>query len=149
MPQGGTRTDQDSDQNMIDKSINFEQRDMHKSMPLIKGCFLLALGVGAWGAGLLIPFAGTYSDQDATDTGDICQRDLATLRQTFRVECPLFALVCGWLAFLPSVHPAVAWMAFGFLGALPIQYMPLLVASFPAHYAGRVSTSPGSLAARR
>lgn len=53
----------------------------------------------------------------------------------------LFALVCGWLAFLPAFHPAVAWMAFGFLGALPIQYMPLLVASFPAHYAGRVSTS--------
>lgn len=53
----------------------------------------------------------------------------------------LFALVCGWLAFLPSFHPAVAWALFGFLGALPIQYMPLMVASFPAHYAGRVSTS--------
>jgi len=53
----------------------------------------------------------------------------------------LFAMVCGWLAFAPSFHPAVAWMLFGFLGALPIQYMPLMVASFPAHYAGRVSTS--------
>ncbi len=53
----------------------------------------------------------------------------------------LFALVCGWLAFLPGFHPAVAWPLFGFLGALPIQYMPLMVASFPAHYAGRVSTS--------
>jgi MFS family permease len=53
----------------------------------------------------------------------------------------LFAAVCGWIAFVPSAHPAVAWVAFGFLGACPIQYMPLMVASFPAHYAGRVSTS--------
>src|SRR5258708_2922765 len=57
------------------------------------------------------------------------------------ITSTLFAGVCGWLAYLPSFHPAAAWMAFGFLGALPIQYMPLLVASFPAHYAGRVSTS--------
>jgi MFS family permease len=53
----------------------------------------------------------------------------------------LFALVCGWLALLPSFHPAIAWPLFGFLGACPIQYMPLMVSSFPAHYAGRVSTS--------
>ena len=53
----------------------------------------------------------------------------------------LFAAVCGWIAFVPAFHPAVAWIAFGFLGACPIQYMPLMVASFPAHYAGRVSTS--------
>jgi hypothetical protein len=53
----------------------------------------------------------------------------------------LFATVCGWLAFLPSFHPALAWPLFGFLGACPIQYMPLMVSSFPAHYAGRVSTS--------
>ena len=53
----------------------------------------------------------------------------------------LFAMVCGWLAFLPSFQPALAWILFGFLGALPIQYMPLMVSAFPAHYAGRVSTS--------
>jgi MFS family permease len=53
----------------------------------------------------------------------------------------LFAIVCGWIAFVPSFLPAAAWIAFGFLGACPIQYMPLMVASFPAHYAGRVSTS--------
>jgi hypothetical protein len=35
----------------------------------------------------------------------------------------------------------VAWPLFGFLGACPIQYMPLMVSSFPAPYAGRVSTS--------
>ena len=57
------------------------------------------------------------------------------------ITSTLFALVCGWLAFLPSFHPAVAWLLFGFLGALPIQYMPLMVSAFPAHYAGRVSTS--------
>ena len=39
----------------------------------------------------------------------------------------LFALVCGWLAFLPSFDPVLAWMLFGFLGACPIQYMPLMV----------------------
>lgn len=53
----------------------------------------------------------------------------------------LFALVCGWLAFLPPLHPLLPWALFGFLGALPIQYMPVMVASFPHNYAGRVSTS--------
>jgi MFS family permease len=58
----------------------------------------------------------------------------------------LFAVVCGWLAFLPSFHPAVAWPLFGFLGACPIQYMPVMVASFPTHYAGRVTTSSNLVA---
>jgi MFS family permease len=53
----------------------------------------------------------------------------------------LFALVCAWIAFLPSFHPVAAWLLFGFLGAYPIQYMPLLARSFPPQYAGRVSTS--------
>jgi MFS family permease len=53
----------------------------------------------------------------------------------------LFALVCGWIAFLPPIHPAIPWMLFGFLGACPIQYMPVMVSSFPPDYAGRVSTS--------
>ena len=53
----------------------------------------------------------------------------------------LFALVCGWIAFLPPIHPLLPWALFGFLGALPIQYMPVMVASFPHTYAGRVSTS--------
>jgi MFS family permease len=57
------------------------------------------------------------------------------------ITSSLFALVCGWLAFLPAFHPAVAWPLFGFLGACPIQYMPLMVSSFPPHYAGRVTTS--------
>ncbi len=53
----------------------------------------------------------------------------------------LFALVCGWLAFLPAAYPAIPWVLFGFLGACPIQYMPVMVQAFPTHYAGRVSTS--------
>jgi len=53
----------------------------------------------------------------------------------------LFALVCGWLAFVPPTDPLIPWMLFGFLGACPIQYMPLMVSSFPPAYAGRVSTS--------
>jgi MFS family permease len=53
----------------------------------------------------------------------------------------LFTLVCGWLAFLPPVWPVLPWLLFGFLGAYPIQFMPLLARSFPPHLAGRVSTS--------
>lgn len=53
----------------------------------------------------------------------------------------LFALVCAWIAFMPSFEPVAAWLLFGFLGAYPIQYMPLLARSFPPQYAGRVSTS--------
>lgn len=53
----------------------------------------------------------------------------------------LFALICGWLAFLPPGNPLIPWMLFGFLGACPIQYMPVMVSSFPQAYAGRVSTS--------
>lgn len=53
----------------------------------------------------------------------------------------LFALVTGWLAFAPPANPVLPWMLFGFLGAYPIQYFPVVMASFPADYAGRVSTS--------
>jgi MFS family permease len=53
----------------------------------------------------------------------------------------LFALTCGWLAFAPPANPLLPWMMFGFLGACPIQYMPVMVVSFPPHYAGRVTTS--------
>jgi predicted MFS family arabinose efflux permease len=53
----------------------------------------------------------------------------------------LFTLVVGWLAFLPPANPAIPWMLFGFLGAYPIQYFPVVIAAFPSEYAGRVSTS--------
>ena len=53
----------------------------------------------------------------------------------------LFALVVGWLAFLPPANAAIPWMLFGFLGAYPIQYYPVIMAAFPPDYVGRVSTS--------
>ncbi len=53
----------------------------------------------------------------------------------------LFALDCGWLAFAPPANPLIPWLLFGFLGACPIQYMPVMVGSFPQAYAGRASTS--------
>lgn len=53
----------------------------------------------------------------------------------------LFALVCGWIAFAAPADPTVPWLLFGFLGALPIQYMPIMVGAFPQEHAGRVSTS--------
>ena len=40
-------------------------------------------------------------------------------------------MICGWLAFLPSFEPVLAWLLFGFLGACPIQYMTVMVAAFP------------------
>jgi hypothetical protein len=43
---------------------------------------------------LLLPFAGTDSDQDAVSTGDALQRDLAATREGLKVECPHVALVC-------------------------------------------------------
>src|SRR5262245_14259531 len=43
---------------------------------------------------VLLPYAATDSDDDATQTGDILRRDLETLRRGLRVHCPLFALVC-------------------------------------------------------
>jgi MFS family permease len=53
----------------------------------------------------------------------------------------LFALVCGWIAFLPPIHPLLPWTLFGFLGACAIQYLPVMAAAFPPDYAGRVTTS--------
>ena len=57
----------------------------------------------------------------------------------------LFALVCGWLAFAPPANPLIPWMLFGFLGALPIQFLPVMVGAFPRNQAGRVSTSSNLL----
>jgi hypothetical protein len=45
---------------------------------------------------VLIPFAGTDNDQDATDTGMVCQEDLSAARSVLRVHCPVFALVCDF-----------------------------------------------------
>src|SRR5262249_54497214 len=43
---------------------------------------------------LLVPFGGTDTEEDASQTGAICQYDLTTVRKAFQVSCPTFALVC-------------------------------------------------------
>lgn len=42
----------------------------------------------------LIPLAATDSDEDANATGDLCARDLSTVRRALQTFCPLFVLVC-------------------------------------------------------
>jgi hypothetical protein len=42
---------------------------------------------------LLVPYAATESDEDATQTADICQRELASARQALHVYCPVFGLL--------------------------------------------------------
>jgi len=43
---------------------------------------------------LLLPIHSTDTDADANQAGLVCQRDLATVAETFRVRCPLMTLVC-------------------------------------------------------
>ena len=45
---------------------------------------------------LLIPVAATNSDLLATRVGLLCQRDLAMVRQSMPVRCPVYALVCDF-----------------------------------------------------
>jgi predicted MFS family arabinose efflux permease len=86
-------------------------------------------------AAMTLGFAASGLIADALrrrGVADLASANVATL---------LFTLVVGWLAFAPPVHPAVPWMLFGFLGAYPIQYFPVIIAAFPPSYAGRASTS--------
>jgi hypothetical protein len=50
---------------------------------------------------LLVPFGSSDTDHDAQQTGEIIQRDLATVQRVLKVHCPLFALVCD-LETLPG-----------------------------------------------
>jgi hypothetical protein len=43
---------------------------------------------------VLIPWAATETDDDAQQTGTICQRDIALARQVFQLHYPILALVC-------------------------------------------------------
>lgn len=43
---------------------------------------------------VLLPLTATDTDQDAFDTGNACQRDLAILRQRLGVHVPVFGMVC-------------------------------------------------------
>ena len=90
---------------------------------------LFTTAVMTVGFALSGPLVGAFRRVGLSDFGSV------------RLFSFLFTLVCGWLAFLPAVQPVTAWAVFGFLGACCIQYMPVMVQAFPAHYAGRVSTS--------
>jgi hypothetical protein len=52
---------------------------------------------------VLVPFAGTDSDEDANQTGGVIQYDLATLRRAFRLNFPTFAMVCD-IERVPGFH---------------------------------------------
>ncbi|HEY7425936.1 MAG TPA: type VI secretion protein IcmF/TssM N-terminal domain-containing protein [Gemmataceae bacterium] len=60
---------------------------------------------------LLVPFAGTDSEQDATYTAEALQRDLAVTASALQVDCPHYALVCdletasGFSEFLQRFAP--------------------------------------------
>jgi type VI protein secretion system component VasK len=43
---------------------------------------------------LLVPLAGSDTEDDTNQTGAICQLDLTTARQALQVQCPVFALIC-------------------------------------------------------
>jgi hypothetical protein len=43
---------------------------------------------------LLLPIAATDTKEDADQTGALSQHDLATVRRTLQVHCPLFTMVC-------------------------------------------------------
>lgn len=42
----------------------------------------------------LVPWVACASDTEAQETGRICQRELNTLREVLKVQCPVIALVC-------------------------------------------------------
>ena len=56
---------------------------------------------------LLIPLAATRGDEEASQVGLICQRDLATVREATQVCCPVVALVCE-LETLPGFRELIA-----------------------------------------
>lgn len=43
---------------------------------------------------LLVPYAATGSEQFASDTAELCKRDLETVRKGFQLLCPRIALLC-------------------------------------------------------
>jgi hypothetical protein len=49
---------------------------------------------GVDGLLVLVPFAATDTEADATQTGEICQRDLAAARRGLGVHCPRLVMFC-------------------------------------------------------
>ena len=58
-----------------------------------------------------LPAAGTETDEEANQTGRICQRELNAAQDILQVNCPLFTLVCdmdgvpGFAAFVKRFTP--------------------------------------------
>src|SRR5262245_50195918 len=50
---------------------------------------------------VLAPIGGTDTSYDAQQTAEICARDLATVRQMLKMQCPIFVLACD-LEALPG-----------------------------------------------
>jgi hypothetical protein len=50
---------------------------------------------------LVVPLGATESDEDANQTGRLCQEDLRSARQSFQIQCPVIALL-GDLENLPG-----------------------------------------------
>lgn len=55
---------------------------------------------------MLVPLAATRGDEEASQLGLICKRDLTTLREATRLRCPVFAMVCD-LETLPGFRELV------------------------------------------
>jgi hypothetical protein len=43
---------------------------------------------------MLLPWHATRSDQDAKETAQLCQHELAALAESLRVHCPLWVVIC-------------------------------------------------------
>jgi hypothetical protein len=60
---------------------------------------------------ILAPVGGTDSEQDAQQTAEVVARDLATLRRTIKMKCPMVVLACdlealpGFTDFIQRVSP--------------------------------------------
>lgn len=46
------------------------------------------------GVMVLLSYNGTDTEEDASQTGAICQHDLAAVRRTLQVNCPVFTMFC-------------------------------------------------------
>ena len=55
---------------------------------------------------LLIPITATNTEQSASLAGQLCRRDLDSVRQSMQVRCPIFALVCD-LENLPGFRDLI------------------------------------------
>ena len=73
---------------------------------------------------LLIPYASTGGDAEAKEAGSLCQRDLEAVRESFQVECPIFALVCD-LERVPGFDEFLKFFPEGQRRRLLGQQLPL------------------------